>query len=112
LDRHSDLHEVEYDSKLLIMRVAMASELQMLAHRLNLISEQHRRSRDFTLNNLRVAIREVLACYPVYRVYPGREGISDRDRKVVNQAVARARRRNPASIRPTGFTAAPFRRGG
>lgn len=96
LDEPSDLNQVEYESKLLILRVAMASELQMLAHRLNRISEQHRRSRDFTRNNLRLAIREVLACFPVYRVYPGREGISDRDRRFVSLAVARARRRNPA----------------
>ncbi|MEX2025693.1 MAG: hypothetical protein WEH44_00305, partial [Pirellulaceae bacterium] len=96
LGEPSDLNQVEYASKLLILRVAMASELQMLAHRLNRISEQHRRSRDFTLNNLRLAIREVLACFPVYRVYPGREGISDRDCRFVNLAVAQARRRNPA----------------
>ncbi len=96
LDTHLDLNEVEYDAKLLILRVAMASELQMLAQRLNRISEQHRRSRDFTLNTLRLAIREVLACFPVYRIYPGKEGISDRDRKIVHLAVARARRRNPA----------------
>lgn len=96
LGQHRNLKEVEHDSKLLILRVAMASELQMLAHRLNHISEQHRRSRDFTLNTLRLAIREVLACFPVYRIYPGREGISDRDRMIVNLAVSRARRRNPA----------------
>jgi (1->4)-alpha-D-glucan 1-alpha-D-glucosylmutase len=96
LEQPRRLGEVEYASKLLILRIAMASELQMLAHRLNIISEQHRRSRDFTLNTLRLAIREVLACFPVYRVYPGREGISDRDRRSVNLAVSRARRRNPA----------------
>ena len=95
-DTHSDLHEIEVNAKLLILRVAMASELQMLAHRLNRISEQHRRSRDFTLNNLRLAIREVLACFPVYRVYPGKDGISDRDRKFVNLAISRARRKNAA----------------
>jgi (1->4)-alpha-D-glucan 1-alpha-D-glucosylmutase len=90
------VREVEYESKLLILRVAMSSELQMLAHRLNRISEQHRRSRDLTLNMLRLAVREVLACFPVYRIYPGHDGISDRDRRFVNLAVSRARRRNPA----------------
>lgn len=97
LEEHDSLGDVEYSSKLLILRISMASELQMLAHRLNDISEQHRRSRDFTFNNLRLAIREVLACFPVYRVYPGPDGISDRDRRFVNLAVNRARRRNPAS---------------
>ncbi len=96
LDHHVSLADVERASKLLILRISMASELQMLAHRLNHISEQHRRSRDFTFNNLRLAIREVLASFPVYRVYPGRVGISDRDRRFVNLAVNRARRQNPA----------------
>ena len=91
-----ELHQVEYDSKLLILRVAMSSELQMLAHRLNRISEQHRRSRDLTLNMLRLAVREVLACFPVYRIYPARDGISERDRRFVNVAVSRAKKRNPA----------------
>ena len=36
--------KVAQDSKKLILSVAMAGELQMLAHRLNRISEQHRRS--------------------------------------------------------------------
>ncbi len=96
LDHRAGLGDVERTSKLLILRIAMASELQMLAHRLNHISEQHRRSRDFTFNNIRLAIREVLASFPVYRVYPGRDGISDRDRRFVNFAVNRARRQNPA----------------
>jgi (1->4)-alpha-D-glucan 1-alpha-D-glucosylmutase len=88
--------EVVHRSKLLILRVSMSSELQMLATRLNRISEQHRRSRDFTLNSLRLVLREIMACFPLYRTYPRPSGLSDRDRSVVNQAVAQARRRNPA----------------
>jgi (1->4)-alpha-D-glucan 1-alpha-D-glucosylmutase len=80
----------------------MASELQMLAHRLNRISEQHRRSRDFTLNMLRHALRDILANFPVYRTYVGPSGVSDRDRRFVQMAIARARRRNPA-IDPAVF---------
>ena len=37
----SSTQEVVHRCKLLILRVAMSSELQMLAHRLNRISEQH-----------------------------------------------------------------------
>ena len=51
--------EVARVSKLLMLRVAMAGELQMLAHRLSHISEQQRRTRDFTLNMLRFALREI-----------------------------------------------------
>ncbi|MBW8883589.1 MAG: malto-oligosyltrehalose synthase [Planctomycetia bacterium] len=88
--------EVVQDSKRLILRVAMSSELLMLAHRLNRLSEQHRRSRDLTLNMLRLAAREVLVQFPVYRVYPRKEGVSDRDRRFVDLAVAKAKRQSPA----------------
>jgi (1->4)-alpha-D-glucan 1-alpha-D-glucosylmutase len=91
-----DFDAVVRECKLSILRVAMASELQMLAHRLNCISEQHRRSRDFTLNMLRFALREILVCFPVYRVYASPAGVSDRDRRFVQLAVALAKRRNPA----------------
>ncbi|MCE9607521.1 MAG: malto-oligosyltrehalose synthase [Planctomycetia bacterium] len=90
------------ECKRLIVRSSMSSELQMLAHRLNRISEQHRKSRDFTLNALRYALREVLACFPVYRTYPGPEGVSDRDRRFVNYAVASAKRHN-RTIDPATF---------
>jgi len=91
-----DFAEVAYRSRLLILRVAMASELQLLAQRLNRISEQHRRSRDFTLNMLRDALREILACFPVYRTYASARQIAERDRRFIQLAVAQAKRRNPA----------------
>ena len=75
----------------------MSSDLQLLAHRLNRISERHRRSRDFTLNTLRIALREILACFPVYRTYIREGYVSERDRQVVCRAVAQAKRRNPAT---------------
>jgi (1->4)-alpha-D-glucan 1-alpha-D-glucosylmutase len=89
--------EVMYRCKVLILRFSMSSELQMLAHRLNYISEHHRRARDFTLNMLRLALRETLASFPVYRTYAGPAGVSERDRRFVNQAIARAKRRSPAA---------------
>lgn len=88
--------EVVYRSKLLILRVAMASELQLLVFRLNRLSERHRRTRDFTLNDLRTALREILACFPVYRTYINSEQITTRDRHFLNVAVMKAKQRNPA----------------
>jgi (1->4)-alpha-D-glucan 1-alpha-D-glucosylmutase len=96
IGEHVELEKVVRDSKMLILRVSMASELQMLAHQLNRISEQHRRTRDFTLNMLRYALREVLTCFPVYRIYPHKDGVEDRDRRFVDVALAKAKRRNPA----------------
>jgi (1->4)-alpha-D-glucan 1-alpha-D-glucosylmutase len=90
--------EVIYESKQLIMRTALASELNMLSRALNRISEADRASRDFTLNDLRRMLREIIACFPVYRTYvqPGLP-VSDRDRMWIDQAVARARKRNPTT---------------
>ena len=72
------------DSKRLILQVAMSSELNVLARRLDHISEQHRWSRDFTLESLRDGLREVLAAFPVYRTY-------------VAQRSNRSRRAGPAA---------------
>ncbi|MGW8257143.1 MAG: malto-oligosyltrehalose synthase [Thermoguttaceae bacterium] len=97
IDQRLDFREVAHQSKLLIFRTAMSSDLQLLAHRLNRISERHRRCRDFTLNTLRLALREILACFPVYRTYIHEGCVSEYDRQVVYRAVAQAKRRNPAT---------------
>jgi (1->4)-alpha-D-glucan 1-alpha-D-glucosylmutase len=88
--------DVLYASKRLIMGTGMASELNVLAHTLNRISESNRKSRDFTLDSLRDVITEVVACFPVYRTYVDERGWTATDRAVVERAIARARRRNPA----------------
>jgi (1->4)-alpha-D-glucan 1-alpha-D-glucosylmutase len=89
--------EIAYRGKQLILRVSMASELNVLAHRLNRFSERHRHYRDFTLNSLIQAMREIIACFPVYRTYVNdREpDVSERDRAFIGQAVREAKRRNP-----------------
>ena len=88
-----------YDCKNLIMTSSMSGEINALGHQLNVLSERNRRSRDFTLNSLIHAIREIIACFPVYRTYIGPdplEAMLDRDRVYIRLAVARAKRRNPA----------------
>ena len=83
-------------AKKMTMLVSMASEINALAHQLDRIAERNRRYRDFTLNSLAFALREVIACLPVYRTYiTGPEAVSPRDRLVVEQAVKEAKRQNP-----------------
>ena len=93
--RQEPFDEVAYQGRRTIMLTAMASELNVLAHALNRLAEQDRRSRDFTLNNCRTALREVVACFPVYRTYVNPRGASDFDREIITTAIAEARRRNP-----------------
>jgi (1->4)-alpha-D-glucan 1-alpha-D-glucosylmutase len=93
-DSFSDL---AYETRKLMVDTSMASELNVLANRLNLLSEQDRSSRDFTGRSLRQALREIIACFPVYRTYMGEGGDAarDRDRGYIAQAIARAKRRSP-----------------
>ncbi|HWF59467.1 MAG TPA: malto-oligosyltrehalose synthase [Nitrospira sp.] len=96
--RRETYADVAYEAKQLIMRASMASEINVLGHRLNMLSERDRRSRDFTLNSLTNAIREIIASFPVYRTYVrgGSEPVCERDRAFIRKAVAQAKRRNPA----------------
>ena len=89
--------EIAYRGKQLVLRVSMAGELNVLAHRLNIFSERNRHYRDFTLNSLTQAMREIIACFPVYRSYVNErdQEVSDQDRQAIERAVREAKRRNP-----------------
>jgi (1->4)-alpha-D-glucan 1-alpha-D-glucosylmutase len=90
--------DLVYESKQLIMQVSMSSELSVLGHALSRLAERNRYSRDFTRNSLIFALREVIACFPVYRTYiTGRADVSLQDRACVEVAVAFAKRRNPTT---------------
>jgi len=85
------------DSKKRILARSLAGELNMLANRLDRLSEKNWRSRDFTLNALGQALIELIACFPVYRTYVAGKQVSDIDRKVIHSAVRSAKLRNPGT---------------
>jgi (1->4)-alpha-D-glucan 1-alpha-D-glucosylmutase len=87
--------ELVYQKKFLILQSSLAGELHVLAHQLDRLAQQDRWSRDFTLNGLRHALREVIACFPVYRSYVDGT-VRDVDRNVILRAIVRARRRSTA----------------
>ena len=88
--------EVVYQKKFLILRVALSSELHTVSHQLDRLAQKNRWSRDFTLTSLRHALREIIACFPVYRSYIRGTPVHESDQKYVERAVARAKARNPA----------------
>lgn len=94
--------DILYEKKKQVMFMSMASDINTLAHYLNLISEKNRHTRDFTLNSLRTVIIEVIAFFPVYRTYINPSGVNDRDIKYIESAASKAMRRNPA-ISESGF---------
>ncbi|HRA46666.1 MAG TPA: malto-oligosyltrehalose synthase [Thermomicrobiales bacterium] len=81
----------------MIMRVALTSEVNVLVNVLNAVSEHDRRTRDFTLNDLRNAVRSVIACFPIYRTYLGPEDaeVGPEDARAIERAVRDAIRFNP-----------------
>ena len=59
-----DFDDLAYRCRKLIVRVALASELNVLAHQLSRIALAKRHTCDFTLNSLRDALTEVVASFP------------------------------------------------
>ena len=89
-----DFEVMLYERKKLIMRVSLASELNVLANMLRRIANSDRHTRDFTINSLRDAIKEVVACFPVYRTYLNGGEATPEDRRHIDWAVNLARRRS------------------
>lgn len=86
-----------YRSKKLIMKTALSGELNVLANLLSKIAEADRQTCDYTLNGLRSALAEIVACFPVYRGYISAREVTAEDRHNVEQATAAAKRRSAAA---------------
>jgi (1->4)-alpha-D-glucan 1-alpha-D-glucosylmutase len=99
LEEEPEFGRIVYEAKRLIMSSSMASEVNMLSHRLNRISERNRKTRDFTLNSIAEALTQVVACLPIYRTYvegTSSETIDARDRRYVHSTIAQAKRLTPS----------------
>ena len=86
--------DTAYDSKVLVLRTSLAAELNVLANQLARIAQTDRHTRDFTLTNLRQALTDVIAAFPVYRTYVTDSVVSEEDRRYIEWAIARARSRS------------------
>ncbi|MGH7223754.1 MAG: malto-oligosyltrehalose synthase, partial [Gemmataceae bacterium] len=95
VEDYTPFAEVVYQKKLLILQLSLSSELQMLSLALDRLAQRRRGSRDFTLHSLRRVLREVIACFPVYRSYLAGGSVHDDDRKHLDAAIREARKRNP-----------------
>jgi (1->4)-alpha-D-glucan 1-alpha-D-glucosylmutase len=85
-----------YAKKRLVMRLALANDVNVLGNTVDRLSEQNRWFRDFTLQALVMAVRETIACFPVYRTYVEPERpVSEEDAQVIERAINTAKRRNP-----------------
>ena len=93
-ENEATFEALAYESKRLVMRSSLAAEVEVLATQLDRIAHLDRHTADFTRAALREAIREVIACFPVYRTYISPRGLGDEDRRIIHWASGVARKRS------------------
>ncbi|MGH9548428.1 MAG: hypothetical protein ACRD3W_03595, partial [Terriglobales bacterium] len=92
-----EYEEMKRDAKKTILDSVLASELNVLAHRLNQIAESSWYFRDFTLNSLRYALRQIVIQFPVYRTYVTPKKAEKSARQFIDWAIGRAKRTSAAN---------------
>jgi (1->4)-alpha-D-glucan 1-alpha-D-glucosylmutase len=95
---------VAHDKKIAVTQEALGSDVNRLASLFVDICECNRDRRDFTRAEIRRAIREVAACFAVYRTYvvPERGEVSEEDKRIVGRATECAKN-NRSDIDPGLF---------
>lgn len=83
-----------------ILRESLSSELFVTATALHRIARRDLMTRDYTLTAVRNTLVEVLVHFHTYRIYAGPAGISDTDARVLDWAMAGARRTVRTADRP------------
>jgi len=82
--------------KRLVLRELFSADVSRLVAVLVEICERDRRYRDYTRQEMREPLEELLACLPVYRTYVrAGEPASERDVKVIDFAIAAAKEERP-----------------
>ncbi len=89
--------EVAHEKKLNVLHEGLGSDVNRLANLFVEICEGNRDRRDYTRAEIRRALREVAACFPVYRTYVVDEPkqITSEDRDLIHKAVMQAKERRP-----------------
>jgi (1->4)-alpha-D-glucan 1-alpha-D-glucosylmutase len=85
----TDYKAVCRDQKHRALRDLLGSDVNRLTNLLADICEAHRDQRDYTRKDIMRAIRELVACFPVYRTYvvPERDELTDDDRFYIDEAI-------------------------
>lgn len=86
--RSTDWPPIAHDKKLGVAQEALGSDVNRLASLFVNICETNRNQRDYTRAEIRRSIREVAACFKVYRTYviPARDEVTDEDRAIITAA--------------------------
>jgi len=95
---------IAHDKKISVMDQALGSDVNRLTSIFVEICESNRNQRDFTRIEIQRALREIAACFAIYRTYvvPDRDEITDEDRFYIEQAITCAKD-NRTDVDPTLF---------
>ncbi len=83
-----------------ILRESLASELSATANAVHRIARRDLNTRDYTLTAVRNTLAEILVHFHTYRIYASAAGISEVDRRMLDWAMAGARRTVRTADRP------------
>ena len=85
------------EKKHYVLKEMFASDVARLVTLLSEVCEHQKRYRDYTKRELTTMIREVIACFPVYRTYVQAEAgqVGEDDVRYVNEAIEAARANRP-----------------
>jgi (1->4)-alpha-D-glucan 1-alpha-D-glucosylmutase len=88
---------IAHEKKIAVMQEALGSDVNRLTSLLVEICESNRDQRDYTRTEMRRAIREVAACFAIYRSYvePTRGEIAAEDRATIMRAIECAKQKRP-----------------
>jgi (1->4)-alpha-D-glucan 1-alpha-D-glucosylmutase len=85
------------DRKHRVLRDLLGSDVNRLTNLLTDICETHRDQRDYTRHDVLRAIRELVACFPVYRTYvvPERNELREEDIHYITEAIECSKQHRP-----------------
>ena len=87
-EQPTDFHAIAHEKKINVSHEGLGSDVNRLTSLFVEICEANRDRRDYTRAEIRRAIREVAACFLVYRTYvvPSRDEITEEDRQHIAEA--------------------------
>jgi (1->4)-alpha-D-glucan 1-alpha-D-glucosylmutase len=93
-----DYPSVVFEKKGQVLREVLGSDVNRLTALLQEVCERHRRHRDYTRAELHMALRELIAAFPVYRTYVRAPAgpVGEQDARSIAEAVAAAQEHCPS----------------
>ena len=92
-----DYPKMVRDKKLFVLKEMFGADVNRLSALLARVCENQKRYRDYTRKDLTILLREVIACFPVYRTYvvPETGQVSEIDVHYIDEAIKLAKANRP-----------------